>query len=144
MGYNAFDYMSDKVAYKQLLVPTHLNPELGRYELHRTLGGRGQAEGRPPPPLARRTFYIDEDSWNIATADLYDGRGELWRIQDAPIVNYYDIPLCLSALEATYDLQSGRYVVFGLKNEEKMLNWNVQDVDPSKFTPDAIRRMGTN
>ena len=144
IGYNAFDYMSDKVAYKQLLVPTHLNPEFGRYELHRTWVVEAKLKEGTRHLYARRTFYVDEDSWNIATADLYDGRGELWRIQDAPIVNYYDIPLCSSALEATYDLQSGRYVVFGLKNEEKMLNWNVQDVDPSKFTPDAIRRMGTN
>jgi len=43
-----------------------------------------------------------------------------------------------------YDLQSGRYIAFSLKNEEKMLNWNVQDLDAGQFTPDAMRRLGQN
>ncbi|WP_208112187.1 DUF1329 domain-containing protein [Zavarzinia compransoris] len=144
IGYNAYEYVSKQHPYKELLSPNHLNGDLGRYELHRTWVVEAKLKDGARHVYGRRTFYIDEDSWNIAGADLYDVRGQLWRVQDDPIINYYDIPLCSSALEATYDLQSGRYVVFGLKNEEKMLNWNVQDIDPSKFTPDAIRRLGTN
>jgi hypothetical protein len=144
IGYNAYEYMSNKHPYKELLTPSHLNPDLGRYELHRAWIVDATLKEGTRHVYGRRTFYVDEDSWNIATVDLYDTRGQLWRVQDDPIANYYDIPLCSSALEATYDLQSGRYVVFGLKNEEKMLNWSVQDIDPSMFTPDAIRRLGTN
>ncbi len=143
IGYNAYEYMSDKHAYKELLTGGTVNPDLGRYELHRVFVVDSKLKEGVRHVYARRTFYLDEDSWNIAAVDAYDTRGDLWRVQDGPIANYYDIPLCSSAIEATYDLQSGRYVVFGLKNEEKMLNWNVNDVDPSQFTPDAIRRLGS-
>ena len=27
----------------------------------------------------RRTYYLDEDSYQILLAEHYDGRGELWR-----------------------------------------------------------------
>nr|WP_274380631.1 DUF1329 domain-containing protein [Oleomonas cavernae] len=144
IGYNGYELMSGQHRYKEMLSPLHVSPDVGRYELHRTFVVDAKLKEGTRHLYSRRTFYLDEDSWNIAAVDLYDSRGNLWRVQDGPLVNYYDIPLCSSALEATYDLQSGRYVVFGLKNEEKMLNWNAVDVDPSRFSPDAIRRMGTN
>jgi hypothetical protein len=143
IGYNAYELMSDKHKYKELLTPNHVNQDFARYELHRVWVVDSKLKEGTRHVYGRRTFYLDEDSWNIAAVDAFDTRGQLWRVQDAPQVNYYDLPLCSSALEANYDLQSGRYVVFGLKNEEKMLDWNVQDIDPSKFSPDAIRRMGT-
>ncbi|WP_199699184.1 DUF1329 domain-containing protein [Oleomonas cavernae] len=142
IGYNAYELMSDKHKYKELLTATHLNPDLGRYELHRVWVVEAKLKEGTRHVYARRTFYLDEDSWNIVNADLYDGRGQLWRNQEGPVVNYYDLPLCSSVLEVTYDLQSGRYVAFGMKAEEKMLDWNVQDINPSQFTPDAIRRLG--
>ncbi|PWR22020.1 DUF1329 domain-containing protein [Zavarzinia compransoris] len=143
IGYNAYDYMSDQRGYKELLTGGTVNADLGRYELHRVFVVDSTLKEGVRHVYSRRTYYLDEDSWNIAVVEAYDTRGDLWRVQDGPIANYYDIPLCSSAIEATYDIQSGRYVVFGLKNEEKMLNWSVNDVDPSKFTPDAIRRMGS-
>ncbi len=143
IGYNAYELMSDKHSYKELLTANTLNPDLQRYELHRVWVVDAKLKDGMRHVYGRRTFYLDEDSWNLVAADLYDGRGQLWRNQEGPLVNYYDIPLCSSVTEVTYDLQSGRYVVFGLKGEEKMLDWNVKDVDPSMFTPDAIRRLGT-
>ena len=142
IGYNAYELMSDKHPYDQMLRPAHLNQDLARYELHRVWVVDSKLKEGSRHIYGRRTFYLDEDSWNIVAVDIYDGRGEMWRVQDAPTANYYDLPLCSSALETSYDLQSGRYVVFGLKNEEKMLDWNVPDIDPSQFSPDAIRRLG--
>ena len=142
LGYNAYKLASDKVTYKDMLTPNHLNQDFARYELHRAVVVDAKLKEGAQHVYARRTFYLDEDSWNIVSVDLYDTRGQLWRVQDGPMINYYDLPLCSSALEVTYDLQSGRYVVFGLKNEEKMLDWNASDVDPARFTPDAIRRLG--
>ncbi|MCP5127960.1 MAG: DUF1329 domain-containing protein [Pseudomonadales bacterium] len=30
---------------------------------------------------SRRTFYLDEDTWTAVAGDMYDGRGNLWRLQ---------------------------------------------------------------
>ena len=140
IGYNNY---AVNAKYAELLTPSHLNPEFGRYELHRTWVVDAKLKEGTRHVFGRRVFYMDEDSWNIAQVDLYDTRQQLWRFQEGPISNAYELPLCSSALEVTYDLQSGRYIVFALKNEEKQFNLNAQDVDPSQFTPDAIRRLGT-
>jgi len=140
MGYN--NYAVD-AKYKDLLTPNTLNPEFGRYELHRAWVVDSKLKEGSSHVFGRRTFYLDEDSWNIAQVDIYDKRGELYRVQEGPIFNAYELPLCSSALEVTYDLQSGRYIVFALKNEEKQFNLNATDVDPAQFTPDAVRRLGT-
>ncbi|MCF4167410.1 DUF1329 domain-containing protein [Zavarzinia compransoris] len=142
VGYNAYELMSDKHSYKDLLREGFVNPALQRYELHRVRTVEAKLKEGRRHIYARRSFYLDEDSWNIVAADLYDARGQLWRNHEGPVVNYYDVPLCSSALEVSYDLESGRYVTFGLKGEEPMLNWNATDVDHSQFTPDAIRRLG--
>jgi hypothetical protein len=68
----------------------------------------------------RRTFYVDEDSWQIVAVDCYDGRDQLWRVQEGHSVNYYDVPTFWSTMETTYDLQSGRYLALGFDNEEPM------------------------
>ena len=90
-----------------MLTPNHLNQDFARYELHRAVVVDAKLKEGAQHVYARRTFYLDEDSWNIVSVDLYDTRGQLWRVQDGPMINYYDLPLCSSALEVTYDLQSG-------------------------------------
>lgn len=143
IGYNAYDLISDKHGYKEILQPSHINQDLNRYELHRVWVVDATLKAGQRHTYGRRVFYVDEDSWNVVSVDLYDTRGQLWRVQEGPLISYFDVPLCSSVLEVTYDTQSGRYVVFGMKSEEKMVDWNVKDIDPSGFTPDAIRRLGT-
>lgn len=56
-------------------------------------------------------------------------------------LNYYDVPLVSSTLEAIYDFKGGRYFVDGLDNNEPMYDFGVQ-VGPRDFTPQALRREG--
>ncbi len=42
---------------------------------------------------SRRVFYVDEDSWQIAVADIYDNEGKLWRLAEAHALNYYEVPV---------------------------------------------------
>ncbi len=91
----------------------------------------------------RRTFYVDEDSWQILAVDAYDGRDQLWRVQEGHSINYYDQPTFWSVLETTYDLQSGRYLALGLFNEEPTtVNFSIKRTT-ADFTPSAIQRRGT-
>ncbi|WP_147385780.1 DUF1329 domain-containing protein [Oleomonas cavernae] len=143
MGYNSYELISDKHKYKELMTPNHLNQDLNRYELHRAFVVDAKLKEGTRHVYGRRTFYVDEDGFNIALVDAYDTRGSLWRLQDGPIINYYDVPLCSSALELGHDLQSGKYLVFGLKAEEKPSESKPSGIDNSMFTPDAIRRLGS-
>jgi len=90
---------------------------------------------------ARRTFYLDEDSWQIVAVDQYDSRGEIWRYSESYTINYYDQPFIWMTLECHYDLQNGRYLAFGLNNEGKIEEFGLP-FTKEDFTPSALRRAG--
>jgi ligand-binding sensor domain-containing protein len=89
----------------------------------------------------RRTFYVDEDSWQILAVDQYDARGQLWRVSEAHCINYYDAQTFWSTLEVHTDLQAGRYLAIGLDNEGKMYDFTIQRT-AADYSPDALRRAG--
>ncbi len=91
---------------------------------------------------ARRTFYLDEDSWQIVAVDHYDSRGQMWRVGEAHGINYYDLPTYWTTLDAIYDLQAGRYTANGFDNQEQMYEFTVESQRPRNFTPNALRRAG--
>ncbi|MNP47829.1 hypothetical protein D3C76_1419080 [compost metagenome] len=90
---------------------------------------------------AKRVFYIDEDSWSILAADLYDGRGELWRVQEAHSLQRYDVLSAIHVSDVAYDLQARRYVVYGLENEERTTRFGIT-ASLKDFSPAALRRAG--
>jgi len=90
----------------------------------------------------KRVFYIDEDSWQILAADLYDSRGQIWRVQEAHCINYYDVPVFWSTLDISYDLQSGRYTAFGFDNQGPMYKFGLP-FTPADFNPNTLRVEGT-
>lgn len=139
--YNSYKFHSDQVKTTDVLKPLHLNPDLARYELHRVWVVDAKVKSGTSHLYARRTFYIDEDSWQILVADHYDSRGEMWRVSEAHCINYYDAQVFWSTLESIIDLQNGRYLVIGLDNANKMYDFNVK-LTPADFTPDSLRRDG--
>jgi hypothetical protein len=139
--YNSYKLHSDKVKVSEVLKPGHINQALARYELHRVWVVDATVKPGTSHLYARRTFYIDEDSWQILSADQYDGRGALWRVSEAHCINYYDAQTFWSTLEVHVDLQNGRYLAVGLDNENKMYDFTLKR-SPSDFTPDSLRRDG--
>ncbi len=139
--YNSYLLHSDKVQYKDLLTPLHLNPEYLRYELHRVWVVEATLREGARHLYKKRTFYIDEDSWQIMVADIYDNRDQLWRVSEGHSINYYEVPTFWTTLEANYDLQSGRYLALGMDNDTEMYDFDVQLTDDD-FSPGALRRAG--
>ncbi len=139
--YNSYALHSDKLKYKDILTPLHLNPEHLRYELHRVWVVEAKLKPGMRHIYERRVFYIDEDSWQILGMDQYDSRNQLWRVSEAHCINYYEVPVFWSTAEVHYDLQSGRYIAINLTNESKPYNFDVK-FDATEFTPDALRREG--
>ena len=139
--YNAYKLHSDRLKPADVLKPLHPNPELARYELHRVWVVDARLKPGTSHLYSRRTFYIDEDSWQILAADQYDGRGQMWRVSEAHCINYYDAQTFWSTLEVHLDLLNGRYLAIGLDNDNKMYDFNVKRT-PADYTPDSLRRDG--
>lgn len=142
IAYNDYKLHSDQVKYADLLMPGHINPEYIRWEKHRVWVVEAALKDNTRHVYGKRVFYIDEDSWQIHVADLYDNRNELYRVAVAHGLNYYEVPTHWSTLEVYHDLNSRRYIALGLDNEDKMYNFSVNLTD-ADFTPAALRREGT-
>ncbi len=139
--YNDYRLHSDKVKYADIIQPGHINPDLVRYEKHRVWVVEANLKDDTRHTYKKRVFYIDEDSWQISVADIYDNRDELYRVAVAHGLNYYEVPTQWSTLEVFHDIQSRRYIAMGLDNEAKMYDFSAKLKDKS-FTPSALRREG--
>ena len=142
--YNSYKVTSPEVKYKDLLQVGHLNPAFTRNELHRVWVVEGTLKSGSRHIYSKRTLFLDEDSWQAAVVDQYDGRGELWRVSIAYLKNYYDLPTTWSALDTFHDLQARRYHVQNLDNEEpSTIDFSQAVPDDGYFKPAALRRRGT-
>lgn len=140
--YNSYKLHGNDVKYADLLMAGHINPEHVRWEKHRVWVVEATLKDGTRHVYGKRVFYIDEDSWQIHVADLYDNRNELYRVAVAHGLNYYEVPTHWSTLEVYHDLNSRRYIAIGLDNEDKMYDFGVSLSD-ADFTPAALRREGT-
>ncbi len=141
--YNSFKLLDKSKKYKDVVLKGHLNPDFLRYELHRVWVVEATLKDGQRHIYARRTFYVDEDTWQISVADLYDGRGEMWRVKEAHNVSHYQVKVPWYAAETSHDLISGRHLPIGLDNEIKgyQYHWD-HKVSEREYTPAALRRSG--
>lgn len=140
--YNSYKLMDTTATYDDLVQKGHLNPDFLRYELHRTWVVEATLKDDARHIYAKRVFYIDEDTWGASVIDHYDGRGDLWRMSEAHNIMFYDVDTPWMVAETLFDLNSGRYLVTGLANEEpRFMTWGAQ-VDRRDFSSSALRRLG--
>ena len=138
--YNAYALHSDKNSYDDILKPRHLNTDLLRYELHRVWVVEADLKASRHHRYAKRVFYLDEDSWQIAVMEQYDSRGELVSVGEGFPINYYENPLFWYATEVIYNLNNQSYYASGLDNQEKMSDFSVKP-KISMFSPSSLTRM---
>lgn len=139
--YNSYKVHSGDLDYSDIVQPGHLNPDLMRYELHRMYVVEATLKEGVRHINSRRTFYLDEDSYQIMLIDHYDTRGNIWRFSEAHCINYYDVPTFWSTVESHHDLRSGRYVAVGLDNKDPVNTFNVP-LSEANYTPQALRKRG--
>jgi hypothetical protein len=137
--YNSYQINSPLVKYKDLLKPFHVNQDEARYELHRVWVVEANVKAGVRHNFAKRTFYVDEDSWSIAGVDNYDARGQLWKVQEAHLITAPFIPTVTGSPEIIYDLQSTRYFVTALANEDKITDYSV-NFDDKDFDPSSLKK----
>ncbi len=140
--YNSYRLSDPKLKYTDQLRPGHLNQDLARYELHRVWVVDSTLKPGTSHIYSRRTFYIDEDSWNVVMIDKYDGRGQLWRFDEQHSENWYNVPMWFGTVEVHHDLQSRRYIAMGLRSEERVIFEPIKR-SPADYTPANLRNLGT-
>jgi len=140
--YNNYRLYSDALTYDDIVRPNHLNSDHVRYERHRIWTLDATLKDSARHIYARRVFHLDEDTWNIVAAELYDARGELWRVQELYPMVAYHVPVCASSAEGVFDFNNGRYLAVGLINEEEPIDYFAGDLDESRYRPQTIRTLG--
>lgn len=140
IAYN--NYRRVLAPYKDLVGKQHINQSLMRYEKHRVWEVVGTLKENFRHVYGRRVFYIDEDTKGIVATEIYDGRGQLWRVQELGGGVQYELPLCGGSGDTVYDLVVGRYLMLGLVNEEKPVDFDASHLDANRYTPANMRRLG--
>ena len=139
---NSYKIDSPTLKYADIIKAGHINQDLARYELRRVWHVVATLKPGQRHIYAKRDFFIDEDTWQAAVIDHYDGRGQLWRVAEAHAEDYYDKQVPWYALETLYDLQSGRYLALGMKNEEKQAYDFGFSATKSEFQPGNLGQDG--
>jgi hypothetical protein len=139
--YNSYKLQDPSVKFKDILTPLHINQEYPRYELHRVWVVDSTLKEGKRHLYKRRTFYLDEDSWQIVAVDTYDKRDQLWRVSEGHAMSYYTVPATWTSLEVHTDLQAGRYLAIGLNSEFPPYDFDIKRA-LDDYTPAALRRAG--
>ncbi|WP_419831864.1 DUF1329 domain-containing protein [Endozoicomonas atrinae] len=140
--YNSYALYDKSRSNADIILPGHINPELARYELHRVWVVEAALKDGQRHVYGKRTFYVDEDTWQASIIDLYDSRDQIWRVGMAHAIqlNPQQVPWLVT--EVFYDLYSGRYITNGIANSYKKPLIFGQLASKSDYTPAAIRRWG--
>ena len=132
--------------YEELLGVGHANSDAMRYEMRRQWVVEGNLKGGARHIYAKRVLRMDEDSNQMTAGEMYDGRGELWRIQEIGQAPDYrpEAHVCWTVGgEFTYDLLAGRYLGLGMKSG-RPANFvtGLERLTPDYYTPANVRRLG--
>lgn len=140
--YNSYQLGSPELKYSEIFQPGHINQEHTRYELHRVWEVVATLKSDARHVYAERHFYVDEDSWQIALQDMFDSRGNLWRVGEGHAVQYFKEQVPMYAGETLYDLQNRRYLAMGFNNEESHGAVFGTPASINDYSPGALRLEG--
>jgi hypothetical protein len=106
--YSNYDFLF-QAEVEDTLGDKFLKPEFIRWEKHRVWVVEATIKEGQRHLYSKRRFYIDEDTWSAVASEMYDGRGELWRVQYAYSANLYDRKSIYGMAYGAYDLVQGIY-----------------------------------
>jgi hypothetical protein len=139
--YNAYKLADQTAKYKAIVGENHINSEFARYELHRVWHVEATLKEGARHIYSKRDLFLDEDSWQVAVADHYDSRGNLWRVAEGHTLQFLNIDAPWYAASTNYDLSSGRYMAQLFNEEKDPLKFNLK-VKRTDFSTAALRRSG--
>ncbi|WP_298621758.1 DUF1329 domain-containing protein [uncultured Zoogloea sp.] len=143
--YNSYKLIDKKNKFKDMLGPEYVKRDFMRYETHRVWVVEAAVKGDKRHSFAKRVFYIDEDSWALLHVDMYDAKGNLWRVQEGSLWAAPEVGACMSYEYQMYDLVARRYVTDNWTAEGEVLDLTAGKegrVNAATFSQDELRRRG--
>jgi hypothetical protein len=114
---------------------THfVNPELVRWEKHRCWVVEATLHPGERNVLARRRLYVDEDSWQVALIDAWDGNDNLFKTAYLYNTCQPGLPGVVFGNVANHNLQTSDYVTISGQWNKDPIKY-VDDISASVFDP---------
>ena len=136
--YNPYDLILSKA--EKLLTKNHMNPDLVRWELHRTWVVELTLKPEFRHIYSKRIYYLDEDNPGIGIGDLYDTSGKLYRFAwDMALPMFDEDKSQFNSIFGLYDFSNGVYVVSTIPGEEGYVKPLKKISPPSNFTPQFLQ-----
>ncbi|MCB5945642.1 DUF1329 domain-containing protein [Acidocella sp. KAb 2-4] len=117
-----------------------LDPELIRWEKHRCWVVEATLHPGERNVLARRRYYIDEDTWEVGCGDMWDAKGNLFKVNLLYNNCRPDLPGVVYGQNTIHNLQTDDYVsVAGHWNQSRHPTLTfVDDIPNSVFDPNNM------
>ena len=142
--YNTFRFNDQDKKLADIFGPDYPKRDLVRYEAHRVWKIEATVKAGQRHTFPKRVVYLDEDTWMMLGADLYDAQGKVWRVQESFPYSAWELPACVYQGYINYDLNVGRYMADNMPQQGKTdwLAGREGRIDANKFNPDELRRAG--
>ena len=128
---------------EDLIGKSFLNPEQVRWELHRVWEIEANLAPGKRHVVAKRKYYLDEDSWQIILFDGWDAQGQLWRTSYTLTVLAPEVPALYGGVYwGTYNLQTGGYYLNAASNGLSRQVGPAPQLTEKFFTPEALANLG--
>lgn len=127
-----------------LVGPQFLNPDLVRWELHRVWEVEATLAPGKRHVVAKRRYYLDEDTWQVIQIDGYDAQGQIWRSNYTLTLLAPDLPALVgSVMWGTYNVQTGAYLLNAASNEMPNQYKAIARLPVSHFGPEELANQGS-
>jgi hypothetical protein len=131
-SFGAYDFTAKPEAVVQ---QEGLTPDHKRYELHRVWVIEATVKSGSRHVSPKRTYYLDEDSWNAVLAEDYDAQGKIWKVREGYQIPVYETGTCDVQAFAQYNLVEGRMLLdFNQVGAGKDARWSVEPTSPRHKT----------
>ncbi|MBT2339819.1 MULTISPECIES: DUF1329 domain-containing protein [Pseudomonas] len=122
-----------------LVKPNFLNPDLVRWEKHRVWVVNATLKDGKRHVVPKRTYYVDEDSWQVLLVDGYDAQGKLGRTNYSLTLLAPEMPALTAQMSwGSYNLETGAYFLNSSANDLDVQYQSYPRPPSSFFTPDAM------
>ena len=108
--YNSFGAYDFKGKWEDIAKADYIDPAWRRYELHRVWVVEATVKQGMRHTAPKRTFYLDEDSWNLLAADDYDAQGKLAKVREGFLIPVFETGSCDVSAFVQHNLTEGRYL----------------------------------
>ena len=139
--YNNYRFTYYQGDTAKVTTPNHLSADVERWELHRVWVVEATLKEGKRHIYAKRTFYVDEDSWVAVAADNYDARGQLFRGSLMFPSFSYDQLATTTSLTCFYDFVAGAYSLQGWSGPKGGLKYS-DGWPESSWQPEALAGAG--